>query len=452
MNKQKWIIIGAVALTVIVGILLIVSFINSGGDNNSNNDNNDDDNNNNNSAVVLEYWGLWESEEVMQPLIDEYQDENPNVTIKYTQKSFTQYEENVYTRIEQGSIEGTPAPDIFRMNNTWLPKFQKYLSPVPEAVYSSAEYSDTFYPTAKADLTGTNQNLYAIPLEIDGLALFYNKEILASAGVDAPPTDWDSLIELSKELTVRDGSGQITQAGISMGSADNVVHSADILSLLMLQNGAEINQNFNTEVDLDSDRAVSAMNFYVDFLAEHQTWSADLPNDLEMFYSGKLAMMFGPSWRAFDILNANPRLEFGIATTPIIVDEELYYSMYWAEAVSAKSDNQAEAWKFIGWLSEQAQLKKFYSNSSEVRAFGEPYSRESMGSELADQPYVAAIIEMAPNMTAWKMGEQTYIEQRLRDAITDVAENNVQAEQALFEAEEDINERLADLFATEEES
>lgn len=448
MNKQRLLIIGAVILTVIVGILLLISLLNRGGDNPPD-DNDDNDNNDNNSAVVLEYWGLWEPEDVMQPLIDEYQDENSNVTIKYTQKSFTQYEQNTYTRLEQGSTEGTPAPDIFRMNNTWLPKFQQYLSPVPEAVYTASEYRQDFYPTATSDFTGTDQRLYAIPLEIDGLSLFYNKELLALAGESEPPSDWDSIIEFAKTLTKKDGSGKITQAGLAMGSADNVTHSADILSLLMLQNGAEINQNFNTEVDIDSDRSVSAMNFYVDFINEHQTWSTDLPSDLEMFYSGTLAMYLAPSWRAFDILNANPRLEFGIAPTPIIAADEVYYSMYWGEAVSAKSSNQAEAWKFVKWLSEESQLKKFYSNASGVRAFGEPYSRVSMASDLSGQPYVSAVVDMAPNMTAWKMGEQSYIEQRLRDAITDVAENGVTANVALAEAEEDINERLAELFAEE---
>lgn len=448
MNRQKIIIIVAVVLTIVVGLLLVLSFMNrNDGDNSGNNNNNGGSSNS--SPVVLEYWGLWEPEEVMQPLIDKYQKENKNVTIVYTQRSFTQYEENVYTRVKQGSVQGSPAPDIFRMNNTWLPKFQQYLSPVPEAVYSEAQYSDSFYPTALQDFKGTDQKLYAVPLEIDGLALYYNKELLAAAGEDTPPTDWDEIIDLAKTLTVKDSSGKITQAGLAMGTSNNVNHSADILSLLMLQNGAQINQNFNTEVDLTSDRAVSAMNFYVDFANEHQTWSADLPNDLEMFYSGKLAMMFAPSWRSFDILNANPRLEFATAPTPIIVGEELYYSMYWGEAVSSKSANQAEAWKFINWLSQQSQLKELYSNSSTVRAFGEPYSRESMASELSNKPYVGAIITMAPDMQAWKMGEQGYIEKRLREAITDVAQNGVDADQAMLEAEKDINKKLAELFSAE---
>ena len=38
---------------------------------------------NSNQPVTLTYWGLWESEEIMQPLIEQYAQENPHVTINY---------------------------------------------------------------------------------------------------------------------------------------------------------------------------------------------------------------------------------------------------------------------------------------------------------------------------------------------------------------------------------
>lgn len=445
-KNRKILLIAGVGLVLVLGLLLVVSLTRKdpspngsangtttgGGDGNSG------------QSVTLEYWGLWEPEGVMQPLIEKYRQQNPNVNIVYVQKSFTQYEENVYTRLKQGTTIDTPSPDILRVSNAWLSKFQPYLSPLPQEIMTASEYQSTFYPTAVSDLTGTDFGIYAIPLEIDGLALFYNKELLAAEGVQTPPTDWDSIIDLAKKLTKKDSSGNITQSGLAMGSSENVTHSADILSMLLLQNGASVINETNTAVDLTSSRAITAMDFYTDFVKIHEVWSPDLPRDLEMFYSGDLAMMLAPSWRSFDIINANPSIEFGVAAAPVISDQKIYYSMYWAEAVSRTSTNPTEAWKFIKFLSEQAQLKEFHGNSVQIagRAFGEPYSRKDMSGLLSSNPYAGAIIQMAPDMKAWKMGEQTFVEQSLRDAITNVVENGQTSTDALSVAQKDINDKL----------
>lgn len=448
-DRRKILIIAGVGLTVIVGLLLLVSLF-SGNDTDTpgNNNGNNGNNGNNNSKVTLEVWGLWESEATMAPLIQKYQSQNPNVTIVYTQKSFTQYEDNLITRLQQGQTSGTPAPDIFRISNTWLSRYQPYLAPLPSQVMSGTDYAKTFHSTAVLDFKGTDNNLYAIPLEIDGLALFYNKEIFEKAGISEIPEDWDALIDTAKKLTIKDSNGNITQAGVALGTSNNVVHSADVLSLLMLQNGAEINQEFNTKVDLTSDRALDAMAFYTDFYGSHKVWSPDLRSDLEMFYSGKLAMMFAPSWRAFDILNSNPAIEFGVAPTPTLGVEPLYYSMYWGEAVSKSSANSTEAWKFIKFMSEQQQQRDLYSNAVQIggRAFGEPYSRVDMANEMKNQPYIGAIAEMAPYMTSWKMGIQAFTENELREAINEVAVNDKEPASAMKTAEENINEKLAEVI------
>ena len=69
-----------------------------------------------------------------------------------------------------------------------------------------------------------------------------------------------------------------------------------------------------------------------------------------------------------------------------------------------------------------------------------------MGAELQSHAYLGAFMEMAPQMKAWKIGEQSYIEEQLRTAINDVAVNGTPSEVALLEAEESINAKLAQLF------
>ena len=158
-------------------------------------------------------------------------------------------------------------------------------------------------------------------------------------------------------------------------------------------------------------------------------------------------MMLAPSWRAFDIINSAPNIEFGLAPVPQLPgNDPVNYAMYWGEAVPKTSPNQAEAWKFIKFLSEPEQMKEMFSNSSQVRAFGEPYSRKDLASEMGSNPYVNPILKMASTMKAWQMGEQGYVEESLRTAINDVIASDTPSDQALREAEERINLKLQEVL------
>jgi ABC-type glycerol-3-phosphate transport system substrate-binding protein len=65
------------------------------------------------------------------------------------------------------------------------------LSAMPTSVMSLAQYKETFYPTAYNNLQVGGQ-IVGIPLMYDGLALFYNKEMLKTANIEVPRT-WAEL-------------------------------------------------------------------------------------------------------------------------------------------------------------------------------------------------------------------------------------------------------------------
>jgi multiple sugar transport system substrate-binding protein len=443
MSSKNLLIIGGIVVGVLVLIIVVVLILNSArgtGDNNNSG-------NTTSSTITLQYWSLWEPASVMKPIIDRYETQNPGIKIEYTQKPFTQYETNSFTRLEQGSTVNTPAPDILKIGNKWLPKYEKYLVPLPSAVMSTSDYENIFYPAVSTDFTGSDGKIYAMPQGIDGLAVFYNKALLKKAGYDEPPKDWDSFIEAAKKLTKTDSSGRITQAGVAIGSAKNIKHSSDILNLMFLQNGIEIVNSDMTAVDITTPRAESTLLYYTAFIETHKVWSPELRNDLEMFYSGNLAMMFAPSWRAFDIITSAPQVEFGISPVPQIgsnygTSDAVNYGMYWGDAVSKQSKHQVEAWKFVKYLSEQQQLREMFQNSSKIRAFGQMYPRADMKTEVADNPYLAAYSQMSPTFISWQMGAETDISDALRTAINDMNSGKVQPNVALKDAETIINAKF----------
>ncbi|MBN1374398.1 sugar ABC transporter substrate-binding protein [Candidatus Dojkabacteria bacterium] len=355
--------------------------------------------------IEIVYWGLWEPNSVMEDVIAAYEAKHQNVKIIYVQKSFSQYEASLPYRLSEEA-----GPDIVRIHNTWLPVLQKHLTPLPSKIMSTSEYSQNFYNTAVKSFTGSDNAIYAIPLEVDGLVLYYNKDLLAQAGFTSPPTDWDEFLEMSIKLTKRSGT-TITQAGAAIGTANNINHADEIIALLLLQNSANIIAQ-DGKASLSNQKVKESLSFYTGFVKTHNVWNDALSNDLVMFHSGKLAMMFAPSWRVFDIINANPEINFDIAPVPQLPANQVPIDLgsYWGEAVSAQCDHPEIAWDFIKYLSEAEQLRSMYSNASKIRAFGEPYGRPSMASEISTAPYVDTIIEIAPYLTQMPIDKTSFQE------------------------------------------
>lgn len=439
-QKKTLIILGVVLfiLMVTTAILLLVQ-------RNKNSDSNNTTNLPTTEQITLNYWGLWEPPSVMNPVIEEFEALYPNIKIEYSQQTFSNYESKIYTRLQQSTSSSEPAPDIFRIHNTWTPKYKSFLSPLPESIMTRDEYTQTFYPTALNDFTAKDGNLYAIPWEIDGLMVYYNKQLLSEEGATKPPADWDSFFELAQDLTKKDASGRITQSGLALGTSRNIQHSAEILSFFLLQEGIQPMSETRTSVSLNNSDAVNVFSVYTGYATgEDKIWSSTLDSDLEMFFAGKLAMMIAPSWRAFEIIESAPTIEFDTAPLPQLAanEEEIYYSTYWGDAVNKTSTNTDAAWLFVKFLSEKAQQMTLFSNASQIRAFGEPYSLVELNEEMQGKPYISAIAEMAPHMKSWPMGDEVFVKQALDDAITKIVEDGDSIEPTLRNTEEEINAKI----------
>jgi len=354
----------------------------------------------NKKEITLTWWGLWEPPEVIKPVIDKYQSQNPNIKIDYQEQNSDQYLQRLKSKIGDEGI-----PDIFSFHNTWVPQLTKELSILPTSVIDKDTYQKTFYKVASTDLAASG-GYVGIPLMYDGLELYWNKDIFQAAGIDNPPTTWDDLRTIAAKLTVKDKDNKIKTAGVAMGTTNNVDHFSDILGLMMLQNG--VSDLGNPQGKLASD----ALDFYAAFAKnpESKVWDDTLPPSTVTFASGQLAMYFGPSWEVFEIKKANPNLNFAIAQVPQLPSGHVTWASYWVEGVSQKSPNQLEAWKFLKFLSEKEQLETLYksASSSKDRLFGEPYSRQDMASLLENDPLVGAYIKDAPNAHSWYLASQTH--------------------------------------------
>lgn len=387
------------------------------------------------NQTVLTYWGLWQPSEVLEEVFTEFEAQNPGVTIEYLKQNHVDYRERLQTAIASGS-----GPDVFRFHASWVPMLSQELDPVPSSVMSVSEFQNTFFPVAARQLQ-LGGKLVGIPLMYDGLGLYINTEIFRQAAL-AEPTTWAELKSTASQLTVRNASGEVERGGLAIGNASNVEHFGDILGLLMIQNGADLN-------DPTSKAAADALSFYTGFYRNDRVWSDKLPSSTVAFARGEVAMMFAPSWRVHEIQAMNPEFtDFKIIPTPTLGGQSIPWATYWAEGVNSKSTQKAAAWSLLKYMSSPEVMEKLYSEQSQVRLFGELYSRVDLAQELVSsqdstvQNYIAPFLESAPDARSWYLNTYTHdngindqLLQYYRDAI-----NAVNAGRSAEEAMETVSQ------------
>jgi multiple sugar transport system substrate-binding protein len=361
-------------------------------------------------TTTLTYWGLWEPDSVIRPVLDEFEKTHSGIKVNYVMQSPQEYRERLQTALSQNK-----GPDIFRIHNTWTPMFASLLSPIPPAIIPPADYEKTFYPIAQKDLK-LNGNYVAIPLGIDDVAMYINDDLLQKSGLPVPQ-NWVDLTNAALTMsrcTTPDGActsgSRVLISGAALG-ATNVDHWQDILAAIMLQN----NVNLANPASPNPIPAEDVIGFFTSFVKIHHIWDPILPSSTESFAAGKVGIYFAPSWRVFDIKAINPNLRFSIYPIPQLpVDPQrgekpITYASYWAEAVSIKSKYQKEAWELLKYLSTSEVMQQSFQKAiTSERPFGEPYSRVDLADSLKATQYINAFISQAPLAASWYLTSFTH--------------------------------------------
>lgn len=377
--------------------------------------------------VTLSYWGLWEDKSIMQPIIDDFQKENPNISVVYEKNDIKQYREKLTTRIGNGT-----GPDIFTFHNSWLPMFQKHLSPLPQSVIAAQDFKNIYYPVAQTDLVNKGA-IYGLPSSMDVLSLFVNTEIFKAAGVEVP-TNWNDFISVSKALTVKDESGSIKTAGAALGTYGNITHAPDIISLLLQQNGTNL---YN--LSATADNASQTFEFYTNFsTSDDKVWDPSLDPSILAFAKGNLAMYIGYSWDIFSIQAMNKDLAFSTHPMPNLPGKNMTLASYWVNGVASNSKHEKEAMLFLHFLSQKATMQKLYTEEAKTRLFGELYPREDLAASLKENSLLAPFVTQAPHAVSTYFASDTYdngyntqMNKYLENAINSMVNDNTSAKSAV---------------------
>lgn len=320
-----------------------------------------------NYKTDLEIWGVFNNSEIYDKISEKFRILNPHIgEIKYRKFVQDTYKKDLLDALASGQ-----GPDIFMINNSWMPSFQDKVEPSPARIFSEQEVKNDFADVVSDDFL-INHQVYGIPLSVDSLALYYNKDFFNAAGIVSPPATWDEFNKDVSRLTVVDNMGNVVKSGAAMGTAYNINRSTDILALLMLQSGAQMIDGeksqtiFNKPVVINgvpTNAAEKAMNFYTKFANPsdrlYYAWNPRMHYSIDAFSEGTTAMMLNYSWQYSVIQAKNSKLNFAVAPIPqmpggVMAD----YANYWGYVVAknkvqAGADNGVriqEAWQYLKFL------------------------------------------------------------------------------------------------------
>ena len=210
------------------------------------------------AKAALEFWGIQDDEENWREVIQDFQEEFPSFSINYRRFEESSYEDLLINRLAEGK-----GPDIFVLKNSWVTKHKDKLYPLPQELlrFSGRDFQNTFVDAAADDLLSGSGEIIGLPIFIDTLALFYNKDIFNSAGIAFAPKTWDDVILTSRKLTQKNQLGEIQKPGFAFGTIANTEHFFEILSSLILQKGENIISNKTGQIDIGP-KTAEIIDFY----------------------------------------------------------------------------------------------------------------------------------------------------------------------------------------------
>ncbi|WP_405068128.1 extracellular solute-binding protein [Kribbella sp. NBC_01510] len=295
--------------------------------------------------TLLSHYSDGPSKTGLDKMIAEWNKDNPNIQVKAEVVKF----DDLLTTMTVRQTGGRGA-DIVSAYGLWGGQLQKanVVAKVPDDIASKikAEYS----PAALGAVT-TGDTLLGYPTELNTYVLFYNKKILAAAGITKPPSTWAELEDAAKKTVKRDSKGNIQVEGLSLIQDGDNKSVHPFLSLLDSAGGKFLAPDGTPQFDNEQGKA--ALKLESDLATAKATNPSISPT--KQFRSGGVAMAIQAGWWIGSLREQmkDKYSDVGVAAIPGPAAGDkgsLAYGFFMG--VNQRSKHADEAWKFLTWLNE----------------------------------------------------------------------------------------------------
>ncbi|MGH7396670.1 MAG: extracellular solute-binding protein [Candidatus Rokuibacteriota bacterium] len=280
-------------------------------------------------------------------------------------------------------VQNNQPPDVLNLNS-----FSSYAK--DGLLYSADE---VLSPRTREDFLeafargGTYQGkLYGFPILASARAFFYNRDLLARAGVAAPPRTWDELVQAAKRVQ-KLGGGVIGYA-LPLGPEEAQAE----WSIWMWNNGGD--WKVGEAWAINSEKNVQTLEFLAALANTHKVTQVNpgktnrTDGAFQLFKDGKVGMVMGFSPLAAQ-LDAEAKVSYGVtqmptnAGTPVTLGVEDYLMAF------KKPGNQDAVRRFLDLYYEPEQITRWISAEGFLPVTKS--GRERMGGNEKLKPYLDAL-------------------------------------------------------------
>jgi ABC-type glycerol-3-phosphate transport system substrate-binding protein len=305
------------------------------------------------SGPVL-IWGTVDSSafyDILRPLYETVPDYRK---ITYVQKDPERFDSDLINALADGV-----GPDILFLPHELLVQYRGRIQPISYNDFPLTDFRSLYLDGA--EIFAMSDGVYAYPVAVDPLVLYWNRDILASYNYLEAPRTWEQLVnEMVPTLIQRDFNRTIIRSPLAFGEYRNVYNAFSVLSLLLIQGGSALvtENERGYQLRLDEMRAGSgrpfstAVSFYTGFASPSNalySWNRSKALDRDEFLAEDLVFYFGKGSEARTLALRNPNLNFSVAEVPQgqAATVRRTYGTFYGLAILRASKNKNDAFQTL---------------------------------------------------------------------------------------------------------
>ncbi len=385
---------------------------------------------------VVEIWGTLDKNafyRTLEPIIEQ----EP----AYRAITYTQIEPEAFDNQLLNALAEDRGPDLIILPHEELVSYRSKLQPITYDSFPERNFRDLYIDGA--ELFALNEGVYAYPLMVDPLVMYWNRDILARQNMVNPPTSWEAIVNnIVPSFVSRDFNRNISMSPIAFGEFRNVTHASDIISMLTLQGGSQMVLEGNEgryQILLNrvpGGNAVpfeSALTFYTNFASPSNplySWNRARPNDRDAFIGESLILYFGKGSEARSLAAQNPNLNFDIAEVPQGAGATIRrtYGTFYGLGLLRSASNRQGAAVALQLVGGQAFSQAFADQLGMA-----PAHRQALAGGSTDT-YGIIVYRSAIMARGWLQPDKARVDTIFTQAVEDVLANRLRPSEAADDA------------------
>lgn len=300
-----------------------------------------------------------------ETILPRFAEENPGSSVTVNWSNWGRYNEEMTTAFASGVT-----PDVFQGGAVWAPQMARrnWAVPLNDFINADDEWDwDDFPAGLQADVT-IRGDIVAVPYRQDLRTLWYNKEMLAEAGIDAAPTTWDEFLTAAQATTVRGDSGfDVEGYHFSDASGNWQRDWQPFLMWVHMADGQFLSDDL-TSCALDQPEALEALEWLVALVHEHEVTSypgLDPQGDLNVLAGRNAAMQLSSADMERVInLYAPDEAETIYPTLPLTGNVQATHSWVNKFFISSQTPDATASWGLLRFMTRQDMLEVYSASNN----------------------------------------------------------------------------------------